>query len=66
MLFADFMSYEPVSYSWWLFSIGLICILSATAMYLIRQKKVLQAAHPASSGWPDLKNGSPLPMRVES
>jgi len=39
-LFADFMTYIPVEYSWWLFSIGELCILTAIAMYFGRQTKI--------------------------
>jgi hypothetical protein len=37
-LFADFMTFVPETYSWWLFSLGEICILSAIALYIVRLK----------------------------
>jgi hypothetical protein len=32
-LFADFMTYVPASYSWWLFSLGELCLVFSTIMY---------------------------------
>jgi len=37
-LFADFMTFVPVDYSWWLFAIGEALILSATLLFFSRQK----------------------------
>jgi hypothetical protein len=37
-LFADFMNFVPETYSWWLFSLGEICILSAITLYIVRVK----------------------------
>jgi len=43
-LFADFMTFVPDSYSWWLFAIGEICLLSSIYMYQIRMKKQAERA----------------------